>query len=153
MKKRPFLLLEILLAFLLVVLCLVPLISQPLKLYKKDLVFLEELERERLADWTFTEIKEKLLKNEIPWKKIPQKGVLSAPFSLPSATLEIPGSSPKTIERTFTLFCRGEKEGLQEEIYRSIWIAIELNPKLRGKKKPPYRFRLTIQQLPAAPTP
>lgn len=152
MKKRTFLLFEILIAFLLVTLCLVPLISQPLKLYRTDMIFLEELERERLADWTFTEVKEKLLKHEIPWEKLPSKGNKLNSISLPPSVIQIPGCTPKKIERSFVLSCRGEKIGLQDEIYRSIWITIDFSPNLLKKKKSSYKFRLTIQKIPIAKT-
>jgi hypothetical protein len=150
MQKRTFLLLEILIAFFIVAVCLVPLVTQPLKLYRSDLKFLEELERERLADWTFTEIKEKLLKHQIPWEKIPKRGVYSSPFSLPDATIEIPGCSPKIIERSFTLHCRGEKTGIKGEIYRSVWIYIAFSPLVNPKEKhsKSYTFRLLVQFLP-----
>jgi len=144
MKKRTFLLLEILIAFLLVALCAVPLVSQPLKLYRSEIQFLERLERERLADWTFSEIKELFLKNEIPWTKIPPKGDKTAFFPLPPAKIEIPGCRPKSIDRTYTLQCKGEKEGLHDELYRLLWVEVQFSPPL--PKTPPYIFRMTVQK-------
>jgi hypothetical protein len=139
MKKRPFLLLEILIAFFLVAICAVPLVRQPLKLYRSEMSQLERMEKERLADWTFIEIKEKLLKNEIPWEKIPGKGVTSAPFSLPDASIEIPGCPPKKVHREFFLTGRGEKVGMNEEIYRQLGVYVYLD-------KQKYSFRLPIQK-------
>ena len=143
--KRPFLLLEILIAFLLVALCAVPLVSQPLKLYRAEIQSLERLERERLADWTFSEIKELFLKNEIPWNKIPSKGEQSGPFPLPKAQIDIPGCSPKSIERSFTLQCKGEKEGIRNEPYRLLWVDIQFSPPL--SKPARYTFRMTVQKI------
>jgi hypothetical protein len=150
MKKKSFILFEVLIAFVIVLLCAVPLVKQPLKLYRSELIFLEQMERERLADWTFTEIKEKLLKNEIPWEKIPPKGSESTSIPLPSAFIRIPGSNPKEIERTFRLKCKGEKKGTQEELYRSLLIEIDFSPRLSSKQKS-YPFRLIVRRLPAAP--
>jgi len=147
MKKRSFLLFEILIAFLLVALCAVPLVSQPLKMFRSEIKFFEQLERERLADWTFSEIKEILLKNEIPWEKIPAKGGKTPSFSLPSAATSIPGMSPKQVNRTFTLHCKGEKEGLHDEIYRLLYVEITFSPPL--SKKNSYTFRTTVQKLPS----
>ena len=146
MKKRSFLLFEILIAFLLVALCAVPLVRQPLTLFRAEMRSLELLERERLADWTFSEIKEKLLKNEIPWEKIPSKGNKSTVFRLPPSTIRIPGCAPKQIERTYTIACRGEKIGLQDEIYRSLRIKIEFSPPL--DKGNHFTFSSTVQKLP-----
>lgn len=140
MKKRTFLLLEILIAFLLVTACAIPLVHQPLKLYKKEMNYLVKMEQERLADWTFTEIKEILLKNEIPWEKIPAKGVKTGPFPLPPVTLEIPGCKPKVIKRHFTLTGKGEKAGSNNALFRQIWVCIFLNEE-------EYGFRVPVQKL------
>lgn len=140
MKKRTFLLLEVLIAFVLVTLCLIPLVRQPLKLYKDEMKYLEKMECERLADWTYTEVKEILLKNGIPWKKIPEKGVESEPFALAPATIQIPGCNLKTVERSFQLKGRGRKEGPKGEDYRQLGVWVYLN----GVK---YTFRTPVQKI------
>ena len=140
MKKRSFLLLEILIAFTLVTVCIVPLVKQPLKLYKREIEELEVMEMERLADWTFTEIKEIFLKNEISWDQIPGKGERSSSFPMSEATLEIPACKDKKIQREFHLTGRGEKQGLKGEIYRQLGVYVFLN-----KKK--YTFRLPVQKI------
>lgn len=136
MKKRTFLLLEILIAFFLVSLCAIPLVTGPLKLHRQQTLQLVELEKERLADWTFCEIKEMLLKNEIPWKKIPLKGVETSPFSLKSARIQIPNSKLRNIKREFTLKGRGEKE-TADQITRIVGIYVFLD-------QTKYEFRLPI---------
>lgn len=140
MKKRSFLLLEVLIALSLVILCSVPLVNQPLKLYKKEIKNLETMEMERLADWTFTEVKEILLKNEIPWKKIPAKSETTDLFPLPPATIHIPGCNPKTIERSFQLSGRGEKMGADNAAIRQLGVYIFL-----GKEK--YTFRVPVKKI------
>lgn len=142
MQKRPFVLLEILIAFMLVAICAIPLIEQPLWFFRKEVSSFEKLEKERLADWTFTEIKELLLKNEIPWDKLPSRGVTTAPFSLPPATLQIPGAKPKQIKRRFTLFCKGEKIGRNDEIFRILYVTVNLNDEI-----PAYEFRIPVQRI------
>jgi hypothetical protein len=140
MKKKPFVLLEVLIAFNLVLICAVPLVKQPLKLFKDEMVHLQEMEQQRLADWTFTEIKEMLLKNEIPWEKIPLRKARTGPFELPSMTIEIPGCKQKEIQRHFTLYTSGEILGKQGEVYRQLHICVHLNIKK-------YTFRLPVQKL------
>lgn len=139
MKKRPVLLLEVLLSFLLLEICAIPLIKQPLKLHRQKIAYLEKMEKERLADWTFTEIQEMLFKNEIPWEKIPAKGKQSAEFSLPDAKIELPHCKTSSIKRHFVLKGKGEKVGMQGQIYRQLWIYLFLD----GEK---YSFRLPVQQ-------
>lgn len=148
-KKKPFILLEILIAIGLIALCAVPLIVRPLQLYQKEMNFLWEIEAERLADWTFSEIKEKLLKNEIPWKKLPDKKKGKETFTLPDAFISLPEGQKKKVQRKFTLKCKREREGLKEEIYRMYEVKIYFTPKLISqKKKQKYLYRVLIQKLP-----
>ena len=140
MKKRTFLLLEILIGLLLVITCIVPLVKQPLKYYKEEMECLERLELERLADWTFTEVKEILLKNEIPWEKIPKKKEQTAHFSLPSASIEIPGNKAKEVARSFMLTGRGEKTGSKGEMVRQLGVYIFLNERK-------YQFRVPVRRV------
>ncbi len=140
MKKRTFLLLEILLAFTLVIACAVPLVKQPLKLYKREMAHLIEVEQERLADWTFTEIKEMFLKNEIPWGKIPKHLENTGPFPLPPVQIEIPGCKSKRVERSFRLYGKGETEGSKNALFRQVYVYVILN----GTE---YEFRLPMQKL------
>lgn len=153
-KKQPFLLLEILIAILLASLCVIPLIQSPIQSYRAEMRLLEEMEGERLAEWSFSEVKDKLLKNEIPWEKLPSLTEKTAPIGLPPITLQIPGSKPKKIERSFVLRCgkKGEKEGLKGEVYRLMHVDISFEPKLTQRKskkdKGDYSYRLMVRKLP-----
>ncbi len=102
--------------------------------------YLEKMELERLADWTFTEVKEILLKNEIPWERIPAKSEETKPFSLPSVSIQIPGCRVKEVERSFVLTGRGEKKGAKETLYRQLGVYIFLN----GEK---YTFRIPVERV------
>ncbi len=144
MRKRAFLLLEILIAFVVVEICLIPLVKQPLKLYKEEMNYLETMEMERLADWTFMEVKEILLKNELPWEKIPTRDADSPRFSLPPASLSITGNKPKAVQRSYFLRGRAEKTGRDGTIYRQLGVYIFLNATQ-------YEFRLPVQRLSANP--
>lgn len=140
-KKRNFLLLEILIAFSIVTLCIVPLVRHPFQMIKYELVQLEQMEKERLADWAFSEVKEMLLKNEIPWKKIPNKNEETGPFSLPDAKICLPGCKEKVVRCTFTLKGQGRKEGKNGEEFRQIYVKINLD------EKKPYTFRIPVQKV------
>lgn len=141
---------------MLVILCAIPLIVEPIRLYRTEMKRFEEIEGERLADWTFSEIKEKLLKNEIPWKNLPSKPGAAFSYPLPPLNIQIPGQSKKSIRRSYTLRCRREKEGLQGEIYRIFDVNIYFHPRLSTRKKQKgkhgreladYRFKLTVRQI------
>ena len=153
MKKKPFLLLEILIAILLVSLCLIPLIQSPIQSYRAEMRLLEEMEGERLAALSFSCVKEKLFNAEIPWEKLPSLTEKTASIPLPPITIEIPGAKPKKIERSFVLRCnkRGEKEGPNGELYRIIHVDIEFRPKLTQKKTKKengdYSYRLVVRKI------
>lgn len=150
MKKRSFILLEILIALTLVILCAIPLIVKPIHAYRFEMQAFEEMEGERLADWTFSEIKEKMLKNEIPWDKLPSHKGTTGPFPLEPGSIHIPGRQPKKIERSFTLFGKGEKQGISGETYRMLYVKIAFDPVL-SKKKKIYTYRLPVQKIPKDP--
>lgn len=129
MKKRTFVLLEILIAFFLISLCAIPLVTGPLKLYKMQTKQLINMEKERLADWTFSEIKEQFLKNEIPWSKIPPKGEMSPSISLSPAKILIPNSEPREVTRRFVLKTTGEGE-TTKHLVRQLRVFIYLDEKM-----------------------
>ena len=145
MSKRPFLLLEVLIALALVALCAIPLIVKPIRAYRGELKNLEAAERERLADWTFSEIKEELYRNKIPWEKIPKLHETKGPFPLEPGNIYIPGHEPKEIERSFTLFGQGEKEGEAGDLFRMIYVHILFKPTF-SKKQKPYTYRVVVQR-------
>ncbi len=139
MKKRSFVLLEILIALSLVILCIVPLVKQPLQLYKNQMHHLEKMELERLANWTFVEIKEALYQNAIAWDDLPAKNITTEPFPLPAATIELPGCKPKTVKRSFFLKGRGEGPGSGNSQIRQLGVYITLNENR-------YEFRTPAQR-------
>ncbi len=140
MKKKPFLLLEVLISFLFVFICIIPLIKNPLQFYRTELGNLEKMEKDRLADWTFSEVKEMLLKNEISWDAIPHKWQKSVEFRLPDGKIYLPNCRPKIVKRKFILTGRGEKVGKNGEDYRLLGIFIQLDKDL-------YRFRLPAKKI------
>ena len=148
MKKRPFVLLEILVALTLVALCAIPLIIKPIRIYRSEMRLLEEGEGERLADWTFSEIKEQLLQNMIPWEKLPSFQQTTEPFLLKPVSIFIPGRAPKEIRRSFTLYGKGEKAGEDGEVYRMLYVKIAFDPQLSQRKKREnlYAYRTIVQR-------
>lgn len=100
-----------------------------------------------MADWTFSEIKELLLKNEIPWGKLPALHEKSDPFPLDDGFIHVPGRKKKKIERSFTLFGKGEKLGEEEKIYRMLYVSIQFDPPLEKGKNKIYTYRLVVQRI------
>ena len=156
-KKRSFLLIEVLIAVLLVSICLIPLIRTPINSYRSEIEWLEEMEKERLAEWAFAEVKEKLLKNEIPWEKIPLPGAEAQPFELPQAQIQIPGCQPKSVNISCVLSCGKQKEkiGFNGEIYRMLTVSLQFDPPASNSiqfdrpasKKSAYRFHIMVRKI------
>lgn len=146
MKKQTFLLLEVLIALSLVLLCIVPLILKPLDLFRSENNLLWEMEKERLADWTFSEIKEKLLKNEIPWNQLPTEKKKEISYTLPDQTISLPGRKQKNLKRQYTLTLKREKEGPNGEVYRLFDVKITLIPPI-SKDEKIYKYKVMARKL------
>ncbi|MBF8263882.1 MAG: hypothetical protein HW387_1547 [Parachlamydiales bacterium] len=139
--KRTFLLLEVLMAIALVAVFAAPLMRWPIKHYRSQINRLEAFELQRAADWTFTEIKELLYKEAIPWEKLPEKEQIFVQ-TLTDIQIQVPNLTARTIHRSYTLKCKGEKEGIHGEIFRLYRVDIDL-----GAPKP-YRYRVLVQRIP-----
>ncbi len=127
---------------------------QPILGYRREMRLLEEMEGERLAEWTFSEVKEKLLNHEIPWEKLPSIHQTTGQMPLPSMKISLPGHPPKNIQRSFTLYCHktGEKLSPKGEIYRIIHVDLHFSPRLSQKKQKTkgrgdYTYKLVVQKI------
>jgi hypothetical protein len=69
-RKRSFLLFELLICLALITLCLFPLITPHAKMHRADLHYLEEIQLERIADQAFSQIKVRLYENQHPWEML-----------------------------------------------------------------------------------
>lgn len=150
-QKRPFLLLEVVIAFALVALCAVPLMQSPITAYRTHLAELEKLECDRIANYTFSEIKLLLLENEIAWANMPEKISEAPQHPLdPPSDIQIPNFYSKKVYRSYQIWVEKEKEGPQSEIYRRLGLRITLTPKSHATKSKPlkYNYQLFSQKLP-----
>lgn len=139
-KKRSFLLLEVLIAITLLIFFAPLLIRLPIHHYQAQVKHFESLEKERISDWTYSEIKEMLLRRSIPWKELPEHQKSAKEFPLPNTFLRLPGLLAKTLNRSFILKCKSEKEGKQGEIFR----LYELSICVDNSK---YKYLLLIQLI------
>lgn len=153
-RKKTFLLLEVLIGIFLISLCLSPLVYGPISSYISEIRIFKEVEGERMADLSFSEIKEKLFKNEIPWKSLPEPGNTTEKLSLPEMYYQTPNGQKKKVERHFVLRCgkKGEKTDSEKTIYRKLTVEIEFQPNLSSKKQKKYSYKiLAKKQAPLEP--
>lgn len=69
-NKRPFLLLEVLIAIALVSLCILPLLSPYVAIFKDQRHFADKIELDHAINLLYGDIIEKLHRNSIPWEAI-----------------------------------------------------------------------------------
>ena len=81
-QKRRLTILEVLIAFFLVVVCLLPLVFPHTAIYLAQQEFIQTIACDRIAGFVFLDVLEKLHKNEIPWEDIKNGTVFSIPDQL-----------------------------------------------------------------------
>lgn len=69
-RKRPFLLLEVLISFVIVVACILPMIYPHVMMYKSKKQFVDSIHNDHIVNLLYVDILEKLQRNEIAWQDI-----------------------------------------------------------------------------------
>lgn len=144
MKKKSFLLIEVLIALFLVILIGIPLLTKPIFMYRSEMATLEKMEEERLSVCTFVEVEEMLFNRKIGWEKLPRHGEMRH-FDLPPGFIKLPGAGAKVITRSFTLECMQEKE-VEETKEHSRLLKVKIF--FGSQKKTPYEYSLIARYLP-----
>lgn len=123
-KKHPFVLLEILIALAITSLAALPLALSPIHALQKEREMLEEIEYGRIADYSFSDIKEMLLQNSIPWEELSSS---EKNYFLDDISFYLPGFKERVVQREFTVQVSREKEGENNAVYRHLIIYLLLN--------------------------
>lgn len=136
-------LLEILIALTLVMLALVPIVRQPLQFQIAEKKQMLRIEADRIAAWTYSEIREKFLKGGFRWEQIPILHGESKAVELSTIPLRLPPVANDTIERSFTMETIGEKE---HEGKISRLVSIHLKLKSKQMKTMDATYRLIVEK-------
>ena len=122
----------------------------PIQIYRAELEQLERFERQRMADWAFSEIKEKLYNHEIPWRALPIRSKeKTVPLNGELSEQEVRiGGSVKKFKRSYKIVCSGEKTTPQSVVYRIFLVTVEISPKLPKEQK--YLYRVIVRKLPTS---
>jgi hypothetical protein len=86
-QRRPILLLEVLIAFALVALCVLPLIFPHVFILRSEKKFNATVELDHVTNLLYANILEKLYQNDIPWSDLENE----KPFSIDHVLLEAAG--------------------------------------------------------------
>lgn len=124
-QKKPAVLLEVIIALSLLVLVMTPLVRGPILFHRATIERIEKIEADRIAAWTFTEIREKLLNQEFRWEQLPPMKEKGKKFELPTVVLDIPSASSKSFQRNFSFTTLKEKEH-EGKVSRLISVSIQI---------------------------
>ncbi len=139
MKRRSYLLLELMVAFALLVMCIVPLVRSPMHLMREHLQSIKKASLAREAHFAFSKVKAFLYQNEekgISWQQIsrdaPSKKEKRPPDFEEIVDVFIPAKTPY-IKKVY-LFKADKKE--EDASLRLLKVRITFEPKRKSKKKP-----------------
>lgn len=136
MKKKYFVLLEILIALFIITICSIPLISGPIYFYKKEVKSLEELELQRMEKKALFEIRKLLFENKIPWDSFSNKKKSEAQvFFLKEKILRLKNFNEKKVPVYYRIWTEKEKEGENSVIYRKLGVEISFFDPFKKRKK------------------
>lgn len=105
MKKRPFVLFEILIAFTLVTVCILPFLHYPFKHMQKEIDTLFEMELERVAQNELSKMQENFYSNEITQDLNIEKG---------KVTISLPNGMKRTYSKRIKTSVESIKRNQQE---------------------------------------
>lgn len=142
MNKRPFILIELLIAISMLSLCIIPIATHPYHSYNKQLEILLEIEKERQAEVLFFN----LLKDfPFSWEKLPLDVQKTTP--LPNIQMEIDGIGTVPLFASYRLFVhKNASKTKNEKNIAPVWCSFVLETekeKVANKKNPPPRSTFT----------
>lgn len=123
--RRPFLLLETLIAVAMIGICSTYLISTPIKVYQNHLEDLKKIELSRIAENLFTHIQYQLKKNH-PWNTLKEDSETIYPLEMIS--LNIHPIFNMTYQCGYTLRIKKTKEGQGDTTYRLLECVVYITP-------------------------
>ncbi len=150
-QHRTFLMFELMIALFLVGSFALPLARFPMQAIQEEFKSAYRMQAQRLADLAFAEIKEKLYKNEIPWKEIikPRNNKAVVLNDFPEVAFDPLGK--RTFSRQATIHSIG-KMGKDSEEWRLATVRVKITPqekklKLFRSKKNLVKSRIYTYQI------
>ena len=137
--KKPFILLELLIALTLVAIFGLPLIRTPLNGFQQERRLLSALEIERLANARFVEIRADIYSGEIPWGAFDHKAS-KMPFASKEISINLPHLSKTTFEEKTFIYSSYSKKGDDDKEYRLVRMILHYVPKGSLEKEKPLIF-------------
>lgn len=149
--KRSFILLELMIGLFLLSVCALPFAQFPFTALREEMFSVHRMQAGWVADLVFAKIKEKCIRNEIPWKEIAK----SAGEWVNVKQIDIGEIGDKFWKYSVQLRSRGKKGQNNEQFYLSTF-TVEITPKEKGLKLFPkkkeriaekkYKYQLLLTQ-------
>lgn len=114
-KKRHILLLEVLIAFALIAIGILPLITPYIYMWKAQRHFVDKIQLDHFANLIYVDILQKLYQNEIPWDTIDQGSPIPLNNDLAQAITSL---SFKGVAK----FTKGKKPKINQNEGRSLYL-------------------------------
>jgi len=140
-NKRYFLLIEILIAFAIISLFTIPLIRNPIYFCKSQIISLEKIECERIAELTFLDLKLALMKKEMNLHNISKYEKEAQKIPLSSCYIET--LKNKEVKRFYKIYSKKEKKTINNQVFKLVNVKIYLKP-VTLKKQYSYKYKIVI---------
>lgn len=141
-KKRHYLLLEVLIAFMIVAFCAIPLIAPHSWMIREESELLQEIEKDRNVNLIYSYIVEQLYNNAISWQTILNEGVPISidPLNIPGIPQNWPYKA--LLQTQVTRHKKGSDEG-QHFYYFTLTITLFHGEEIASQ---PYRYTVFIER-------
>ncbi len=145
-RKKHFVLLEIMIALVLIIFVTFPFLKKPIELLKLQMREFESLECEMLAEESFNEIFTSIFQEEEKWKKYFFQSTLEATtHPLSPKIIQFAKCHPKTIYRSFYFLQESKtKTTKEQEEFKKIQIVLDLS--LDKKFKNTYKYLILVKK-------
>lgn len=151
-KRRHFLLLEVLIAFAIIVMAILPLVYPHFYIYQQQRTFIDKIDLDMTVNLLFAQVQEKLYRNEIIWGEIESSRV----FPVTQQLLEEVGiKNPIPYNGVYSFKTEKQKKNDQFALYL-VDLTFTFTPKkgakqsTKGQEGPKplvYPYKLFISQL------
>lgn len=119
-------------------------------MHQSEMRHLEQVECDRIAAWTFTEIREKWLNGGVRWREIPGlEEEWSQWTNLPEMELELPPFPCRAMSRRFKLHTMSEKQESDGRVHRLVGVTIEVQHEQKQSRQ--FTYRVILTKKPTSP--
>ncbi len=142
--KKPFVLLELLVAFALVSTCALPFLRYPMEHLVGEIDTLFKMELARVGEEIMADAKAALYMKKVPASWIFDSGKREPlVFSQERITVELPSGLKRSYDKKVTIFPKKRKTADSGEVYALLAFVVDLTPLQKRKTVTPLRLKMS----------